>query len=53
MKAIKVYCEDCDSVTYSVIDEYHPSYELVMCGVCGWGLVCSEKDVVELIEITK
>ena len=50
MKAIKIFCEECDTTTYSVIGS-HPLVELVICSNCGWAICCDEKDVVNIEEI--
>ena len=50
MKAMKVFCEDCDTITYLIIDSYHTSYELVMCSNCGGAICCNENNVVNIEE---
>lgn len=50
MKLIKVYCKDCRRNTYQEVFENENIQHdtLVMCGVCGWGIQCSESDVIEV-----
>ena len=50
MKAIKIFCENCNTLTYSVIAEPNTYYLCVRCSDCGKGICFDEKDIVNIEE---